>query len=95
MRPCHSFPGFPVETLSGKPVSHAFAKEALAGLAGFEVDRLAETHGMNEYDKIEAKRHAEKQAQNMYDDHYVQGRGADQYDPNQYDAPQGNNQAGY
>jgi len=30
---------------SGKPVSHAFAKELLAGFAGGEVDKLAETHG--------------------------------------------------
>lgn len=29
----------------GKPVSHAFAKELLAGFAGGEVDKLAETHG--------------------------------------------------
>ena len=35
---------------TGKPVSHQFAKEMLAGLAGVEVDRLAETYGMNEYE---------------------------------------------
>ena len=29
----------------GKPVSHQFAKELLAGFAGGEVDKLAETHG--------------------------------------------------
>src|SRR4051812_30611265 len=33
----------------GKPVSHQFAKEVLAGLAGAEVDRLAETKGMDFY----------------------------------------------
>lgn len=30
---------------AGKPVSHAFAKELLAGFAGGEIDKLAETHG--------------------------------------------------
>lgn len=30
----------------GKPVSHAFAKELLAGFAGAEVDKLAETKGV-------------------------------------------------
>ena len=29
----------------GKPVSHQFAKELLAGFAGGEIDKLAETHG--------------------------------------------------
>ena len=31
--------------ITGKPVSHAFAKELLAGFAGGEVDKLAETKG--------------------------------------------------
>ena len=30
---------------TGKPVSHQFAKELLAGFAGGEIDKLAETHG--------------------------------------------------
>ncbi|KAK5071636.1 hypothetical protein LTR64_004585 [Lithohypha guttulata] len=68
----------------GKVVNHQFAKELLAGFAGAEADRLAETKGMDEYDRIEAKRHAERSAQNMYDQHY---RDADQYDPNQYEQP--------
>ena len=68
----------------GKTVSHGFAKELLAGFAGAEVDRLAETKGMNEYDAYESKKHAEKRAQNMYDEHY---QNADQYDPQQYDQP--------
>lgn len=72
----------------GKPVSHAFAKELLAGFAGAEVDRLAETKGMDFYDKEEAKRHATESAGNMYDQHYVNQQGADQYDPGQYDRPQ-------
>jgi hypothetical protein len=40
----------------GKPVSHAFAKEAIAGLAGAEVDRLAETKGEDAWDREKAKR---------------------------------------
>ena len=80
-RPRSSF--FP----TGKTVNHAFAKELLAGFVGGEVDKLAETHGMDEYDKIKAHRHAEESAKNMYDQHYVQGQGADEYNPNQYSAP--------
>ncbi|MCJ1353899.1 MAG: hypothetical protein MMC33_003886 [Icmadophila ericetorum] len=71
----------------GKTVSHAFAKEALFGLVGAEVDRLAETKGMDEYDRYRTKEHANKSAENMYDQHYVQNQGADQYDPNQYQGP--------
>lgn len=70
--------------LTGKTVSHAFAKELLAGFAGAEVDRLAETKGMDEYDAIKAKRHAREAADNMYDQHYGND---DQYNPNQRDQP--------
>jgi len=81
-------------------VDHAFAKEVLAGFVGGEVDKLAETHGMNEYDKYEAHKHAKESAENMYDQHYVQGQGADQYNPNEYGPPQqlnynNNNNGGY
>ncbi|GES64200.1 CipC-like antibiotic response protein [Aspergillus terreus] len=69
----------------GKPVSHAFAKEALAAVVGAEVDKLAETKGMDEVDKIKAHEHAKKNAERMYDEHYVEGQGADQYDPNRYE----------
>jgi len=72
----------------GKPVSHQFAKELLAGFVGGEVDKLAETKGMNEYDTIEARRHAKESSENMYDQHYIQNEGANQYDPNQYGPPQ-------
>jgi len=68
----------------GKPVSHQFAKELLAGFVGGEVDKLAETKGMNEYDSYEAKKHAQNSAEQMYDNHY---QGTDQYDPNQQDPP--------
>ncbi|KIV92644.1 hypothetical protein PV10_03917 [Exophiala mesophila] len=68
----------------GKVVSHGFAKELLAGFVGAEVDKLAETKGLDEYDRIEAKRHAERRAHEAYDEHY---RDADQYDPQQYQQP--------
>ena len=35
----------PLHGCIGKPVSHAFAKELLAGFVGGEVDKLAETKG--------------------------------------------------
>ena len=69
----------------GKPVSHQFAKELLAGFVGGEVDKLAETKGMDEYDRERARHQAKEGAQNMYDNHY---QDANQYDPNQYGPPQ-------
>ncbi|KAF2793812.1 hypothetical protein K505DRAFT_349681 [Melanomma pulvis-pyrius CBS 109.77] len=68
----------------GKPVSHAFAKELVAGFAGAEVDRIAETKGEDWFDREKTKRQAKENAEHMYDQHYVQDEGADQYDPNQY-----------
>ncbi|TVY34878.1 hypothetical protein LSUB1_G005537 [Lachnellula subtilissima] len=72
----------------GKPISHQFAKELLVGIAGAEVDKLAETKGMDFVDREKAKSHAKRNAESMYDEHYIQNQGADQYDPNQYSAPQ-------
>ena len=69
---------------TGKNVSHSTAKEILAGIAGAEVDKLAETKGLDEADKIKAHHHAKKNAHEMYDEHYVRGHGADEYDPNRY-----------
>ncbi len=65
----------------GKPVSHQFAKELLVGIAGAEVDRLAETKGLDFIDREKAKHHAKEAAENMYEEHYVRGQGADNYDP--------------
>ncbi|KAK9239473.1 signal transduction protein [Lipomyces kononenkoae] len=62
----------------GKPVSHAFAKELLMGIAGAEVDKLIETKGLDFYDRERAKRHAYEQVNQMYDSHYGQ---LDCYDP--------------
>jgi len=42
---------------------------------------------MDEYDRVKAKRHAEQASQRMYDEHYIDSQGADQYNPNQYDQP--------
>jgi hypothetical protein len=53
--------------LPGKTVDHQFAKELLAGFVGGKVDKLVETHGMNEYDKYEAHKHAKKHAEQFYD----------------------------
>lgn len=70
----------------GKPVKHQFAKEVLAGLAGAEVDRFAETTGADWIDKEKAKRQAREHCEGMYDEHYG---GHDQYDPNQQGPPPG------
>ena len=43
------------------------------------------TIGLNEYDAIRTRERAEKGSQQMYDEHYG---GQDNYDPNNYDAPQ-------
>jgi len=69
----------------GKEVSHGFAKELLAGFAGAEVDRLAETKGADFVDREKAKRHARESTEQMYDDHYG---GQDQYDPNSQPPPE-------
>lgn len=84
------------DTCTGKPVSHQFAKEMIAGLAGAEVDRFAETTGADWVDKERAKRDAREHAEGyaysphllaslthllrMYNERYG---GGDQYDPNQ------------
>ncbi|ETI24504.1 hypothetical protein G647_03873 [Cladophialophora carrionii CBS 160.54] len=71
----------------GKAVDHAFAKELLAGFVGAEVDKLAETKGLDEYDKIRAREHGKRAAEGMYDNHYGD---MDRYDPNSRDQPRFN-----
>jgi Protein of unknown function (DUF3759) len=81
-RVCSNTPLFIICQLtkvSGKPVSHQFAKELLVGLAGAEVDRLAETKGADYIDRERAKHEAKKNAEHMYDQHYGN---EDNYDPN-------------
>ncbi|KAH6693067.1 hypothetical protein EV126DRAFT_429130 [Verticillium dahliae] len=63
---------------NGEPVHHAFAKELLAGFAGAEVDKLVETKGLDYIDREKAKRHAEKQAESLYENQYGD---LEQYDP--------------
>ncbi|KAG7291975.1 hypothetical protein NEMBOFW57_002004 [Staphylotrichum longicolle] len=65
----------------GNVVDHGTAKELLAAAVGFEVDKLVETKGLDFVDREQAKRHARKQAERMYDEHYGD---QDRYDPNQY-----------
>jgi hypothetical protein len=72
------------EIITGKTVKHAFAKEMLAGLAGAEIDRFAETTGADWIDKERAKHHAREQAQGMYDEHYG---GQAEYNPKQQEPP--------
>ena len=58
--------------MTGKEVDHSFAKEAIAGLAGVEVDRLAETKGADYIDREKAKHEAKKRSEQLYDQHYGQ-----------------------
>ncbi|KAJ5512275.1 hypothetical protein N7463_001827 [Penicillium fimorum] len=61
------------ERKEGKPVSHAFAKELIAGIVGGEVDKLAETKGMDWVDREKAHRHAKQNAEHMYEERYERG----------------------
>lgn len=54
----------------GKPVEHGLAKEMLAAAAGFEVDKLVETKGLDFVDREKAKHHAKKQAEELYEQQY-------------------------
>lgn len=70
------------DSQTGKEVSHGFAKECIAGLAGFEADKLAESKGEDFFDKERAKHEAKKRAEEMYDSHYGQQGDNFQYDEN-------------
>ncbi|KAI7895574.1 uncharacterized protein EV154DRAFT_495348 [Mucor mucedo] len=54
----------------GKPVDHATAKALLAGFAGGMVDKLIETKGLDYLDKQKAKRHAEEQVKDYYNNEH-------------------------
>ncbi|KAJ4417824.1 hypothetical protein N0V85_001686 [Neurospora sp. IMI 360204] len=55
----------------GRPVSHGVAKEALAALAGAEVDKVIERKGLERHvNREEARRHAEENARELYDRQY-------------------------
>ena len=53
------------------PVNHQFAKEMLAAVAAAEVDKLAETKGLDYIDRERAKRQAVQQAHQAYDEKYM------------------------
>jgi|TARA_R110002003_G_scaffold3245_1_gene24971 hypothetical protein len=57
-------------------------------LTNDQVDKLAETKGEDWFDREKTKRAAKEHAERMYDEHYVDNQGADQYDPNQYGRPE-------
>ncbi|KAF3920282.1 hypothetical protein AA313_de0208852 [Arthrobotrys entomopaga] len=62
----------------GETVNHGFAKELLAAAVGYEVDKLAETKGLDFVDKQKAKHAAKEQAEGMYNQ---QHGGYDEYRP--------------
>ncbi|KAE8371986.1 hypothetical protein BDV26DRAFT_275034 [Aspergillus bertholletiae] len=68
----------------GKTVNHAFAKEALAAVVGSQVDRLIETKGLDQIDKMKAKKHAKENAEKMYDEHYIDRHNAPHYNPQEH-----------
>ncbi|KAK4679963.1 hypothetical protein QC764_208890 [Podospora pseudoanserina] len=67
----------------GEPVSHGFAKEALAAMAGAEADKLWERHhgrdGGNERDRERGREHARRQVEELYDQQYGE---RDEWNPN-------------
>ncbi|KAI8088796.1 uncharacterized protein BX664DRAFT_331395 [Halteromyces radiatus] len=56
----------------GKPDNHAKAKEILAGLTGFAVDRIVETKGLDYIDKAKAKHHAVRELSSQLENEYHQ-----------------------
>ncbi|KAI9568496.1 hypothetical protein HD554DRAFT_2098587 [Boletus coccyginus] len=50
----------------GEEVSHSTAKEILAGAAGFFIDRMVETKGLDALDKHKAKKQAEEHYKDQY-----------------------------
>ena len=44
--------------------------------------------GMNEYERERAHHQAKENASHMYDEHYVRGQGAGEYNPDQYERPE-------
>ncbi|KAK0670448.1 hypothetical protein QBC41DRAFT_354992 [Cercophora samala] len=68
----------------GEPVSHGFAKEALAAMAGAEADKLWEKHhgrnGGGDRDRERGREHARRQVEELYDRQYGQ---SDEWNPNQ------------
>lgn len=42
---------------------------------------------MNAYDRERAHHQAKEASRDLYDQHYIENHGADEYDPNQYSPP--------
>jgi hypothetical protein len=57
----------------------------LAGFAGAEVDKLAETKGEDFFDRERAKHESKKRAEHLYDEHYGD---QNEYDPNNQAPPE-------
>lgn len=72
---------------AGKPISHKFAKELLAGIVGAEIDKMAHKRRMDDREQDQTRRYAQQNAEQLYDQYYVENQGAHQYDPNQYGPP--------
>ena len=51
--------------------------------------------GMDEYDRMRAHHQAKENAEHMYDEHYVRGQEADEYNPNKYGPPEQLQRGGY
>ncbi|KAI8353346.1 hypothetical protein BD560DRAFT_438505 [Blakeslea trispora] len=51
---------------NGEEVDHSTAKEILAAAAAATVDNLIETKGMDWFDRHQAKKQAEEEAQKLY-----------------------------
>ncbi|CAG8733964.1 23099_t:CDS:2, partial [Dentiscutata erythropus] len=58
------------EEQTGQKDKHAFLKEAFVAFAAGEAEKLIETKGLDALDKAKAKRHAEEQASQLYDEKY-------------------------
>ncbi|KAL9554592.1 hypothetical protein MBANPS3_002734 [Mucor bainieri] len=55
---------------NGKPNDHATAMQLFAAFAGAGVDKLIETKGLDFIDKQKAKRHAEEQVKEYYNNEH-------------------------
>ncbi|THG95543.1 hypothetical protein EW145_g7940, partial [Phellinidium pouzarii] len=64
---------------TGQPVTHGKMKEILAAIAAAEVDKLAETKGLDWLDRHKAKKLAEHQAHALAEQRYGAGENGWEY----------------
>ncbi|TFY58688.1 hypothetical protein EVJ58_g6272 [Rhodofomes roseus] len=64
---------------TGQQPNHALMKELLAGFAAAEVDKLAETKGLDYLDREKAKRQAVEQAHHLANERYGHGQNGIEY----------------